>query len=163
MKKYTWLFIALLTVTETKPNTTIVYNVNQCIASDGAQLNCENFGVNSVNDVVAWNTKDALKTDFGSITENRKIFVPFKHQFQQLVYSFTPTAGTGKNQIIRVLLVEFPKKQKKIGKIPDKVYKELQQIKEKVAMSDEYSIVKVYRQISSRSNDSSEWTDVADR
>lgn len=162
MKKYnTFLFIVFLTMSETKSNTTIVYNVNQCIASDGAQLNCENFGINSVNEVVSWNVKDAIKTNFGLIPKHKHISVQFKHQFQQLVYSFTPTVGAGKNQNIRVLLVEFSQKQKKTSKIPDKVYKELQQIKEKIVMSDEYSIVKVYRQLSAHNNDYSEWTDVA--
>lgn len=147
-------------------STTIVYNINTNSCS-GTNMNCEGF-VNSVGDVIAWDTKGINITDHKSVSEKTKINVNITDTNPQEIHSFFPTLGLLKGKKIRVLFVFIPIDGKSSLNLPSKVKTEIKKIEADAKnisnknSEDINAIVKIYRQFGNQSNTTrSEWTEVA--
>jgi hypothetical protein len=147
--------------------TTIVYNISENTCS-GTNMNCEGLssgtsgGINAVGQNVTWDTSGSATNKLGIIDTNKEVSVFFTTQGTKTMYTLTPSAGTKKNKLIRVLFVKFPAYETAFKNIPLEVKNEVVGICKKQDKANMNSIIKVYRQFFSAKNVStSEWVDVA--
>ncbi|RTL07458.1 hypothetical protein EKK58_01770 [Candidatus Dependentiae bacterium] len=143
--------------------TTIVYNINNNSCA-GSNMNCEGF-VNSVGDLIAWDTSNSQVVTHLTFTEPKTITLDFKtSKNSKLIHTFVPSTGASKGKRIRVLfcLIPFNANYSKL-KLPDKVAIEVKNIIKEQKDNGISSIIKVYRQFTGDNNapDVSEWVELA--
>lgn len=160
--KILFLQICLIYTVLLQSQTTIVYNVstNSC---SGTNMNCEGF-VNSVGDLVVWDTNNSQLVKHSTFTESKTITLDFKNsKSSKIVHTFTPSTGTSKGKRIRVLFCLIPFNKQAELNLPEKVASEVKEIMNENVNNSINSIIKIYRQFTSDNNPPavSEWTEVA--
>lgn len=162
MNKTLFLQICLTYNMFLQSQTTIVYNIstNSC---SGTNMNCEGF-VNSVGDLIVWDTTNSQLVKHATITEPKTITLDFKNSKNpKIVHTFIPSTGTSKGKRIRVLFCSIPLNKQAELKLPEQVATEAKGIFNEQKNSSLNSIIKIYRQFTSDNNPPavSEWVEVA--
>jgi len=129
----------------------------------GTDISCKGNSLNSVGDLVIWNTKGIPTVAYGEIVTTKSINVSVNKNYDRFILTFSPKQDTSllNGDMIRVLFVFISMNGVLPKDLPQSVVQDISDIKKNEPNANTF--VGVYRQIINPKQvvDKSEWVNVA--